>query len=57
MTQEQKVIKNKLKLLKLARTLCSVSDACKVLSFSRDSCYRFFELAYHRQQTESALAA
>ena len=40
MTQEQKIIKNKLGLLKLAQTLGSVSEACKVLGFSRDSFYR-----------------
>ena len=44
MTQEQKIIKNKLGLLKLAQTLGSVSEACKVLGFSRDSFYRFKEL-------------
>jgi molybdenum-dependent DNA-binding transcriptional regulator ModE len=40
MTQDQKIIKNKLGLLKLAQTLGSVSEACKVLGFSRDSFYR-----------------
>jgi len=44
MTQEQKIIKNKLGLLKLAQALGSVSEACKVLGFSRDSFYRFKEL-------------
>jgi len=44
MTQEQKIIKNKLGLLKLAHTLGSVSEACKVMGFSRDSFYRFKEL-------------
>ena len=44
MTQEQKIIKNKLGLLKLAQTLGSVSEACKVLGFSRDSFYRFKEM-------------
>lgn len=37
MMQEQKIIKNKLGLLKLAETLGSVSQACKVMGFSRDS--------------------
>ena len=44
MTQDQKIIKNKLGLLKLAQTLGRVSDACMVLGFSRDSFYRFNEL-------------
>ena len=44
MSQESKVIKNKLGLLKLARQLDSVSKACKVMGFSRDSFYRFREL-------------
>ena len=44
MTQDQKIIRNKVGLLKLAQTLGSVSEACKVLGFSRDSFYRFKEL-------------
>lgn len=44
MTQQQKVIKNKLGLLKLAKTLGSVSEACKVIGYSRDSFYRFKDL-------------
>jgi transposase InsO family protein len=44
MTIQQKVIKNKLGLLKLAETLGSVSQACKVMGYSRDSFYRFREL-------------
>lgn len=44
MTVEQKIIKNKVGLLELARTLGNVSQACKVMGFSRDSFYRFKEL-------------
>lgn len=44
MTTEEKIIKNKLGLLKLARTLGNVSDACKVMGYSRDSFYRFKDL-------------
>lgn len=44
MTTEQKIIKNKLGLIKLAEQLGSVSRACKVLGYSRDSFYRFKDL-------------
>lgn len=44
MTTEQKVIKNKVGLLNLAQSLGNVSQACKVMGFSRDSFYRFKEL-------------
>jgi len=44
MTNEQKIIKNKVGLLKLAETLGNVSQACKVIGYSRDSFYRFKEL-------------
>lgn len=44
MTGEQKIIKSKVGLLKLAEQLGNVSQACKVLGYSRDSFYRFQEL-------------
>ena len=44
MTTEQKIIKNKIGLLELARQLGNVSRACNILGYSRDSFYRFKEL-------------
>jgi len=44
MTVEQKIIKNKLGLLKLAKELGNISQACKIFGYSRDSFYRFKEL-------------
>src|ERR1700692_3877352 len=44
MTKDQKIIKGKVGLLELARQLGNVSQACKVLASSRDSCYRLKEL-------------
>jgi hypothetical protein len=44
MTTGQKVIKNKVGLLKLSQESGNVSQACKVMSYSRDSFYRFREL-------------
>lgn len=44
MTVEQKIIKNKVGLLELAKHLGNVSEACKVFGYSRDSFYRFKEL-------------
>lgn len=44
MTMEQKVIKHKVGLLELAKQLGSVSQACKIFGYSRDSFYRFKEL-------------
>jgi len=44
MTNEQKVIRAKIGVLELARQLGNVSQACKIMGFSRDSFYRFKEL-------------
>lgn len=44
MTTEQKIIKNKLGVIELARQLGNVSRACKVMGYSRDSFYRFKQL-------------
>ena len=44
MTKDQKIIKGKGGLLELARQLGNVSQACKMLGYSRDSFYRFKDL-------------
>jgi len=41
MTKEEKIIKNKLGLLELAKQLGNVSRACRIFGYSRDSFYRF----------------
>ena len=43
MTTEQKIIKTKVGVLELAKQLGNVSQACKVMGYSRDSFYRFKE--------------
>ena len=44
MTQEQKIIRAKLGLLELAKQLGNVSQACKMMGYSRDGFYRLKEL-------------
>jgi Winged helix-turn helix len=45
MTTQQKVIRAKVGLLELAKQLGNVSQACRVMGYSRDSFYRFRELS------------
>lgn len=44
MNTDEKIIKNKLGLLNLAEMLGNVSQACRVMGYSRDSFYRFKDL-------------
>ena len=44
MTTEQKIIRAKVGLLELAKQLGNVSQACKMMGYSRDSFYRLKEL-------------
>jgi len=44
MNTDQKIKKKKVGLLNLAEMLGSVSEACKVMGYSRDRFYRFKEL-------------
>jgi ACT domain-containing protein len=44
MNTDVKLIKNKLGLLKLSEELGNVSQACKVMGYSRDTFYRYREL-------------
>ena len=44
MTRDEKIIRNKVGVLELAKQLGSVSHACRIMGFSRDSFYRFRDL-------------
>lgn len=44
MSTQEKIIKPKLGVLELARQLGNVSQACKIMGYSRDSFYRFKDL-------------
>ena len=43
MSTDQKIIKNRVGLLELAKQLGNVSQACNILGYSRDSFYRYKE--------------
>ena len=44
MNKDQKIIHAKADLLELAKQLGNVSQACKIMGYSRDSFYRFKDL-------------
>ena len=43
-TQQEKILKPKLRLLELAKQLGNVSQVCRIMGYSRDTFYRYKEL-------------
>jgi len=61
MTTEQKIIRAKVGLLELAKQLGNVSQACKMMGYSRDSFYRYvasgFMLRHEQRARDTALSS